>query len=389
MNRQAIPMICVALGASSATAQCTGLTATDLVSAFRTGRPVAIGELQDPTRTAWTFRSTSTSGPLLVGVQHVSGVNEWGMPNRPYMVPTAGPVYSQVPQINDNPFYDRAPSFTGIMMHPGNDANEDSVAIFAPQNPITITSLEIDAEVLGDISDGVFWSLSSVIGGSPTALIGPVAASYTSSVVHSTFAASSSVLPITLNPGDTLVLRTNSGNNPFEDWANTNLRMTFSGGPILLSSPHDAAICAERTITLSTLIAGSGIINYQWEFKEGSGAWTGFGNGPVVLPVAGLIASASNADTGSVALTLEGDPDLSDVQFRCVASNSCHSVTSGAARLRSCIADRNCDGAVDLVDFFEWFNCWDTTEPCADVDGNPEIDLSDFFTFFSHWDLSC
>lgn len=57
--------------------------------------------------------------------------------------------------------------------------------------------------------------------------------------------------------------------------------------------------------------------------------------------------------------------------------------------LPACAADRNCDGIVDLEDFFYFFNCWDLTTPCADVDGSGEVDLGDFFTFFNAFDADC
>lgn len=57
--------------------------------------------------------------------------------------------------------------------------------------------------------------------------------------------------------------------------------------------------------------------------------------------------------------------------------------------LYKCAADQNCDAIVDLTDFFEFFNCWDLSEPCADIDGNGEVDLSDYFTFFNNFDNQC
>lgn len=55
----------------------------------------------------------------------------------------------------------------------------------------------------------------------------------------------------------------------------------------------------------------------------------------------------------------------------------------------ACPADLTHDGGVDLSDFFEFFNCWDLSEPCADVDHSTEVDLGDFFEFFNHFDLGC
>jgi hypothetical protein len=57
--------------------------------------------------------------------------------------------------------------------------------------------------------------------------------------------------------------------------------------------------------------------------------------------------------------------------------------------LYKCPADQNCDAVVDLSDFFEFFNCFDLTLPCADLDGNNEVDLGDFFLFFNGFDNQC
>lgn len=54
-----------------------------------------------------------------------------------------------------------------------------------------------------------------------------------------------------------------------------------------------------------------------------------------------------------------------------------------------CPADLDWSGVVDLLDYFQWFNWWDVTDPRADLDGVPGVDLGDFFAFFNHWDLSC
>lgn len=54
-----------------------------------------------------------------------------------------------------------------------------------------------------------------------------------------------------------------------------------------------------------------------------------------------------------------------------------------------CVADIDQSGGVDLVDFFEFFNCFDAEQPCADIDGLPGVDLGDFFAFFGQYDVGC
>jgi hypothetical protein len=57
--------------------------------------------------------------------------------------------------------------------------------------------------------------------------------------------------------------------------------------------------------------------------------------------------------------------------------------------LTCCPSDLNDDGASDLDDFFAFFNCWDATAPCADIDANPGVNLDDFFAFFNAFDAGC
>lgn len=54
-----------------------------------------------------------------------------------------------------------------------------------------------------------------------------------------------------------------------------------------------------------------------------------------------------------------------------------------------CPSDINDDGVVDLVDYFDFFNCFDVEGPCADVDSTPGVNLDDFFAFFNAFDAGC
>jgi hypothetical protein len=78
---------------------------------------------------------------------------------------------------------------------------------------------------------------------------------------------------------------------------------------------------------------------------------------------------------------------IDDVRVFGRALNGCEIREAGG--LPPCDADRDCDGRVDLTDFFAFFNCWDLSSPCADVDGSTEVDLGDFFAFFNAFDVGC
>jgi hypothetical protein len=53
-----------------------------------------------------------------------------------------------------------------------------------------------------------------------------------------------------------------------------------------------------------------------------------------------------------------------------------------------CLADLNKDTIVDLVDFFDFFNDFDTGGPLADLNGCGGVDLNDFFLFFNAFDAN-
>jgi acid phosphatase len=132
------------------------------------------------------------------------------------------------------------------------------------------------------------------------------------------------------------------------------------------SSPEDSDACRGGMATFSCSATGNPPPALQWR-RDGE-------------PLPGR--------TGPT-LTLTGiGPDDAGT-YDCVASGACGDVPSSPAILRVCIADLNCDASVDLVDFFEFLNCFDQSLACADVDDAPGVDLGDFFAFFNAFDASC
>lgn len=55
----------------------------------------------------------------------------------------------------------------------------------------------------------------------------------------------------------------------------------------------------------------------------------------------------------------------------------------------TCLADLNNDGTTDLADFFDFFNCFDSSAGCADIDSLDGVDLGDFFAFLGAFDAGC
>ncbi len=52
----------------------------------------------------------------------------------------------------------------------------------------------------------------------------------------------------------------------------------------------------------------------------------------------------------------------------------------------NCFGDYNDDGGIDSDDVIAFFNAWDASEPCADVDRSRGIDSDDVIQFFESWD---
>ncbi len=135
------------------------------------------------------------------------------------------------------------------------------------------------------------------------------------------------------------------------------------------------------SITLHTLASGTGPLRMRW-LKDG-------------VPLIEGVQTSGAVATG----TLRADLTLSNLTasdtgaYTCQITGPCGTITTAPASLTvgapACPADVTHDGEVDLADFFEFFNCFDQSLPCADVDQSGEVDLGDFFEFFNHFDVGC
>lgn len=154
--------------------------------------------------------------------------------------------------------------------------------------------------------------------------------------------------------------------------------------------PADAQMCLSQGVSFTVGAAGAGQLTYLWQIEnpDVAGGWENLNNGAYEryhVTIAGAGSTQLSVSPG----TAGGSVDLDRTHVRCVVSDACGSVNSSAAELRLCRADINCDGIVDLSDYFDFFNCWDVSGPCSDLDGIPGVDLLDFFAFFNAWDQSC
>lgn len=140
-------------------------------------------------------------------------------------------------------------------------------------------------------------------------------------------------------------------------------------------SPTTARVGGSAVLSVGA--SGGGNVRYQWRR-----------NGLIIRD--NQCCSAVFQGTTTPTLTISNLALADSGDFTVDISNECGGVTTQPARLSVyCRADANTDGEVDLADFFEFFQCWDTTAACADIDSEPGVDLADFFLFFQSYDLGC
>jgi GH15 family glucan-1,4-alpha-glucosidase len=112
------------------------------------------------------------------------------------------------------------------------------------------------------------------------------------------------------------------------------------------------------------------------------------------------IPSGQAAKIGVCSVTVNGTPIAQGIDYLLDPATgrvdiAPQALSTGANAVTSIVvnygisADVNDDNVLDLGDFFEFLNDFDSTLPGADIDGNPGVDLGDFFAFLNAFDQSC
>lgn len=163
-------------------------------------------------------------------------------------------------------------------------------------------------------------------------------------------------------------------------------------GMARITDPQDT--CRRNPAAFEAPAVGLGPFQYTWLFADNpAGPWSPMAEGANLGPGGTVGFQAVGTDARHVQLvpstSFVAEWPEATVFVRCEASNACDTAVTLPIRWRVCAADRNCDGEVDLVDFFAFFNCWDVQDDCGDVDGVPGIDLGDFFRFLNAFDRGC
>lgn len=162
--------------------------------------------------------------------------------------------------------------------------------------------------------------------------------------------------------------------------------------PRFALQPSSVVACPGGDASIVTLASGLQNVEYQWQIADFATppGWSELIDGS--LAINGIIWGTL---TGARTSTLVVSPDPltyftgSLLRFRCIVSNTCGSVISNPATLSICLADFNCDSAVDGDDVIAFFTAWDAGQIEADVNGDDSVDGDDVIAFFGAWDGGC
>jgi hypothetical protein len=176
--------------------------------------------------------------------------------------------------------------------------------------------------------------------------------------------------------------------------SNSSARYSFTGIPTMSVQPAPQSIASGQSITLSaTPSSGYSNVSAQW-YRDGLPIADGPGG---ASPEGGTVSGASQTlpsptDGSPATLTITNAIPYDSGNYTVVFSNSCGQITSQPALVdinSPCPADLSGNGEIDFYDFLAFYNCFDTTAPCADIDDNPGTDFLDFLTFFNSFDAGC
>lgn len=140
-------------------------------------------------------------------------------------------------------------------------------------------------------------------------------------------------------------------------WGGTVDITTCTDTPTLLTQPYpNLPICrwAESNLFIS---ATGGASTKLWQVEDPSapGTWIDLADGGNFPTTSGFAFSARGQNSTALYFTpsLEFREAFASgvANFRCVVINPCGSITSDVSRVSLCVADQNCDGVVDDLDF--------------------------------------
>lgn len=144
--------------------------------------------------------------------------------------------------------------------------------------------------------------------------------------------------------------------------------------PTIASHPADQRPCNNGSASFSVIAQSDTALSYRWRHDS--------------QPIDTSVNPSAATATLTIAHAMIADAGLYD----CVVT-SCGSVTSNSARLRACVSDFNCDGAIDFFDFDDFVVCFEgiACPPgiSADFDRDGTVDFFDYDAFISAFESPC
>ena len=154
-------------------------------------------------------------------------------------------------------------------------------------------------------------------------------------------------------------------------------------GAQVTSSPEGTSTCPSGSASF-TVSATGGTLGYQWR-RGGVPISDGAAGGS-----AGGVYSGATTATLSIAPAPGGSLNSADAgQFDCIVSNPCGSATSNAAALTVCLADFDCNGFINGVDFDSFVDLFVLGDPGADIDHDGFVSGVDFDSFTAAFEAGC
>jgi hypothetical protein len=135
-------------------------------------------------------------------------------------------------------------------------------------------------------------------------------------------------------------------------------------------------------------------MGYEWQIQTGPGVWATLGNDPLPLPCGGS-AHASPFNAPSTQIGITPCPGAGEYRIRCIATNSCGSITSNEARYVLCYANCDCSTGAPVLnvnDFICFQQKYAAGDGYANCDGSttaPVLNVNDFICFQSKFAAGC
>ncbi len=154
-------------------------------------------------------------------------------------------------------------------------------------------------------------------------------------------------------------------------------------GAQITSNPENTPTCPSGSASF-TVAATGGTLSYQWRK----------GDVPISDGAAGGSAGGVYSGATTATLTIAPAPggflNSADAgQFDCIVSNPCGSATSSAAALAVCLADFDCNGFINGVDFDSFVDLFVLGDPGADIDHDGFVSGVDFDSFTAAFEAGC